>query len=218
MARKRALWKFRGWIWAEPCPSGNRPIRQSSNLPMGRVRALRFPVQVFEGRLGHAALDRPVGGVALQLHRAVVDGDEEGKRARWAGAPGPRMGRPLPESRPQPPLAPPRRPGAQVPSAALPMELNGRAPVGAHDHQAVVGRGRKAHAAAADPARASGRPGRPGRAGDTGARDRTRTGAGRTSGSRCSPPVMVPEGASVSTTRQPAAIRSSWSPARPEPA
>ena len=63
------------WIWAIPTStqSSNPPI-----LPM-RESILGFPVQVFEGRFRDDALDRPVGGVTFQLHRAVMDGHEEGK-------------------------------------------------------------------------------------------------------------------------------------------
>ena len=87
-----------------------------------------------------------------------------------------------------------RRSGAQVPSAALRWSSAAGPRSVAHNHQPAVGRGREADAAATAPAPASAPQGRSGRAGDTGARGRTRTAACARSGSRCSPPVIVPDG------------------------
>ena len=145
-----------------------------------------------------------------------VNRDEEGKGLRWAAGPDPRMGWRLPESRPRRRAGAASASGVQVPSVRLPLKLRGRRPGCCPDDQAVVGRGREVDAAAEALRAASGRPGRPGRDGDTGSRDRTRTGA-------CAPPDRGARRRSWcrrarrSRRCPPAAIRSSWSPGRPEP-
>ena len=138
------------------------------------------------------------GRVALQLERSVMNGHEERERAYWAAGPGPQTGWPLRESpRPRPSgLAP--LTGTHVLVRGLVMELGRRGPVGLSDHQPAVGRRREAHAAAETLRQPLGR-----RAAEVEPEIQALEVEPEQQRPQlripCSPPVMVPAGASVST-------------------